>query len=176
MEPSWNPGGTLVEPSWNLTSGPPRPPRSLSGLRPQSFQLLGKNTIGGSVFGLVDTSQCRFAMISCRGGGVMGVLFWAGCQHHLTCDHDATTIATTTTHRQHYLPNSCFRPPAFLTSFGSHGRTNQICSASACATCQGLLGVGRPTEHVRKVPAALRPNVQHRPNGASQQRLLRRIG
>ena len=43
VEPWWNPGGTLVvEPSWNLTSGPPRTTRSLSGLRPQSFQLLGK--------------------------------------------------------------------------------------------------------------------------------------
>ena len=35
-----NPG---VEPSRNLTSGPPGPPRSLSVLRMQSFQLLGKN-------------------------------------------------------------------------------------------------------------------------------------
>ena len=45
VEPWWNPGGTLaeplVEPWWNLTSGPPR---TLSGLRPQSFQLLGKKT------------------------------------------------------------------------------------------------------------------------------------
>ena len=32
MEPCW-------EPSWNLTSGRPGPPRSLSGLRPQNFQL-----------------------------------------------------------------------------------------------------------------------------------------
>ena len=24
VEPPWNPGGTLVEPSWNLTSGPLR--------------------------------------------------------------------------------------------------------------------------------------------------------
>ena len=30
-----------MEPSWNLTSGPPRTTRSLSGQRPQSFQLLG---------------------------------------------------------------------------------------------------------------------------------------
>ena len=35
MEPWWNPGGT---------QGRPGPPRSLSGLRPQSFQLLGKST------------------------------------------------------------------------------------------------------------------------------------
>ena len=45
-EPWWNPGGTLVEPSWNprgnLPQGRPGPPRSLSGLTPQSFQLLGK--------------------------------------------------------------------------------------------------------------------------------------
>ena len=34
------PRGSLVEPSWNLTSGPP-----LSGLRPQSFQLLGKKNV-----------------------------------------------------------------------------------------------------------------------------------
>ena len=64
----WNPGGTLVEPWWNpggtrgtlvephlkpprttpqplqICQGRPGPPRSLSGLRPQSFQLLGKNT------------------------------------------------------------------------------------------------------------------------------------
>ena len=42
----WKLGGTLVEPSWNprgtLPQGRPEPPRSLSGLRPQSFQLLGK--------------------------------------------------------------------------------------------------------------------------------------
>ena len=40
------PGGTLVEPSWNprgtSPQGRPGPPRTLSGLRPQSFQLLGK--------------------------------------------------------------------------------------------------------------------------------------
>ena len=40
------PGGTLVEPWWNphgtLPQGRPGPPRTLSGLRPQSFQLLGK--------------------------------------------------------------------------------------------------------------------------------------
>ena len=49
MEPWWNPGGTLVELWWNrrgtLPQGRPGPPRSLSGLRPQSFQLLGKNTL-----------------------------------------------------------------------------------------------------------------------------------
>ena len=43
----WKPGGSLVEPWWNpggtLAQGRPEPPRSLSGLRPQSFQLLGKN-------------------------------------------------------------------------------------------------------------------------------------
>ena len=43
----WNPRGTLVEPSWNprgtLPQGRPGSPRSLCGLRPQSFQLLGKN-------------------------------------------------------------------------------------------------------------------------------------
>ena len=42
VEPWRNLGGTLVEPSWNLTSGPPRTTPSLSGLRPLSFQLLGK--------------------------------------------------------------------------------------------------------------------------------------
>ena len=42
MEPWWNPGGTLVEPSWNLTSGPPRTPEPIWVYRPQSFQLLGK--------------------------------------------------------------------------------------------------------------------------------------
>ena len=36
VEPWWNPGGTLVEPSWNL-----------SGLRAQSFQLLGKKKCSG---------------------------------------------------------------------------------------------------------------------------------
>ena len=39
-QPSQNPRGTLVEFWWN--PGCPGPPRSLSGLRPQSFQLLGK--------------------------------------------------------------------------------------------------------------------------------------
>ena len=38
MEPSWNPGGTLLQ-------GCPGPPRSLSGLRPQSCQLLRKKGI-----------------------------------------------------------------------------------------------------------------------------------
>ena len=46
VEPLWSPDGTLVEPWWNprgtLPQGRPGPPRSLSGLRPQSFQLLGK--------------------------------------------------------------------------------------------------------------------------------------
>ena len=45
VEPLWNPSGTL-ELSWSprgtLPQGRPGPPRSLSGLRPQSFQLLGK--------------------------------------------------------------------------------------------------------------------------------------
>ena len=47
VEPWWNPGGTLVEPFgtlWNLTSDPPRTTPELSGLRHQSFQLLGKKT------------------------------------------------------------------------------------------------------------------------------------
>ena len=44
VEPWWNPGATLVEPWWNPggTLVEPWPPQSLSGLRPQSFQLLGK--------------------------------------------------------------------------------------------------------------------------------------
>ena len=29
VEPWWDPGGTLVEPSWNLTSGPPRTPEPI---------------------------------------------------------------------------------------------------------------------------------------------------
>ena len=44
VEPWWNPDETLVEPLWNprgtLPHGRPGPPRRL---RPQSFQLLGKN-------------------------------------------------------------------------------------------------------------------------------------
>ena len=43
VEPWCNPGGTLVEPWWNPGRTLPQghgPPRSLSGLRPQSFQLL----------------------------------------------------------------------------------------------------------------------------------------
>ena len=39
MEPWWNPGGTLPQ-------GRPGPPRTLSGLRPHSFQLLGNNKPG----------------------------------------------------------------------------------------------------------------------------------
>ena len=75
MEPWWNPGGTLVEPWWNPggtlvePQGRPGPPQSLSGLRPQSFQLLGikrnnnKNTPAGStttppqLFGTWDTPK-----------------------------------------------------------------------------------------------------------------------
>ena len=48
VEPWWNPGGTVVVPWWNpretLPHGRPGPPQSLSGLRPQSFQQLGKKT------------------------------------------------------------------------------------------------------------------------------------
>ena len=40
VEPSWNPGGTLVEPYLRAAM---ETFRSLSGLRPQSFQLLVKN-------------------------------------------------------------------------------------------------------------------------------------
>ena len=55
VEPWWNPGGTLVVLWWNLwwnpggtlAQGRREPPRSLSGLRPQSFQLLGKKQFGG---------------------------------------------------------------------------------------------------------------------------------
>ena len=43
VERSWNPGGTLVEPSWNLTSGPPRTTPQPIWAETQSFQLLGKN-------------------------------------------------------------------------------------------------------------------------------------
>ena len=50
---SWNPRGTLVEPWWNsrgtLPQGRPGPPRSLSGLRPQSLQhhlVLANNSQG----------------------------------------------------------------------------------------------------------------------------------
>ena len=45
VERWWNPGQTSW---WNLTSGPPGPPRSLSLLRPQSFQLLGKKDMPNS--------------------------------------------------------------------------------------------------------------------------------
>ena len=46
MEPSWKCRGTLPQ-------GRPGPPRSLSGLRPQSFQLLGekKTQVAGGVWG-----------------------------------------------------------------------------------------------------------------------------
>ena len=46
-QPAWNSCGTPVEPWWDprgtLPQGRPGPPRSLSGLRPQSFQSFGKN-------------------------------------------------------------------------------------------------------------------------------------
>ena len=48
------PGENLVEPGWNprgtLPQGRPGPPRTLSGLRPQSFQLLGKKKTGTAKF------------------------------------------------------------------------------------------------------------------------------
>ena len=48
-EPRGTLGGTLVEPSWNPRGTSPQarpgPPQSLSGLRPQSFQLLGKKLV-----------------------------------------------------------------------------------------------------------------------------------
>ena len=41
---SWNPRGTLVESSWNLTSGPPwKTPEPTWAETPKSFQLLGNN-------------------------------------------------------------------------------------------------------------------------------------
>ena len=58
----WNPGGTLtlVEASWKprgtLPPGRPGRPRSLSGLRPQSFQLLGNKIV---VFLLVSLKNCQ---------------------------------------------------------------------------------------------------------------------
>ena len=45
MEPWWNLGGTLVDPSWNLTSGPPRTTLEPIWAETQSFQLLGKKKI-----------------------------------------------------------------------------------------------------------------------------------
>ena len=49
MEPWWNPRGTLAQ-------GRPGPPRSLSGLRPQSCQLLGKNRSSPCFFFLVPVN------------------------------------------------------------------------------------------------------------------------
>ena len=53
----WNASATLVEPWWNsrgtLPQGRPGPPRSLSGLRPQSFQLLGEKKKKTPGLGLV---------------------------------------------------------------------------------------------------------------------------
>ena len=43
VEPSWNPRGTWWNPRGTLPQGRPGPPRSLSGLRLQSCQLLGNN-------------------------------------------------------------------------------------------------------------------------------------
>ena len=40
---SWDPGGALVEPSWNLTSGPPRTTPEPIWAETQSLQLLGNN-------------------------------------------------------------------------------------------------------------------------------------
>ena len=64
VEPWWNPGGTLVEPWWNprgtSPQGRPGPPRSLSGLRPQSFQLLGNKN---------DTRQAELRRSESRAAG-----------------------------------------------------------------------------------------------------------
>ena len=70
MEPWWNPAKTLVEPSWNLTSGPPRPPRSLSGLRPQSFQLLGEKK---TRMGVLETKHPQRINGSAMGEGPGGL-------------------------------------------------------------------------------------------------------
>ena len=48
VESWWSPGGTLADPRGTLPQGRPGPPRSLSGLRPQSFQLLGKKSFSSS--------------------------------------------------------------------------------------------------------------------------------
>ena len=62
VEPWWNPGGTLVEPS---PQGRPEPPRSLSGLRPQSFQLLGNN-IKLSSGDIPNSMRCSFSVLTPR--------------------------------------------------------------------------------------------------------------
>ena len=68
------PGGTLVEPSWNprgtLPQGRPGPPRTLSGLRPQSFQLLGKK---GCFFNTKRKGHhhLQVAMFRCIMGGYL---------------------------------------------------------------------------------------------------------
>ena len=43
VEPWWNPGGTLVKPLWNLTSGPPRTtPEPIWAETPKAFSCCGK--------------------------------------------------------------------------------------------------------------------------------------
>ena len=66
LELWWNPGGTLVEPWWNprgtLPQGRPGPPRSLSGLRPQSFQLLGKKEEEGNTYVHIYATTCTYSL------------------------------------------------------------------------------------------------------------------
>ena len=46
MEAWWKPGGSLVEPWWNLASGPPRTtPEPIWAETPHCFQLLGKKQV-----------------------------------------------------------------------------------------------------------------------------------
>ena len=65
-----NPGRTLVEPWWNpggtLAQGRPEPPQSLSGLRPQSFQLLGKKRKRRESERLVSFAKFRHNQVEVR--------------------------------------------------------------------------------------------------------------
>ena len=61
VEPSWNPRGALPQ-------GRPGPPRSLFGLRPRSFQLLGEKTFEGHAH---SSNTCFYIFPNntvCQGG------------------------------------------------------------------------------------------------------------
>ena len=121
---SWNPrgtlGGSLVEPWWNprgtLPQGRPRPPRSLSGLRPQSFQLLGEKTSGTPGFEALLMLQSRVATatehywaVSSSRPTSRGLTAWAHSTRRIDVCCANSTKTPPHNQKQFHTPNSFFR-------------------------------------------------------------------
>ena len=75
----WNPRGTLVDPYLRAA---PEPPRSLSGLRPQSFQLLGKKWRSPQSLMVLLSS---FSVQNARPSNFVKMSAWSVKVAHETC-------------------------------------------------------------------------------------------